>query len=1526
MIDKKIIIVKMALTLWTVSVGMPLFAKDFIWFDGKEAVSCYVPKNVDPVVKIAAEMFSADMQAVTGMKAMAAKQEKNAVIKIVELDKASSATKSALRKQGIPVDEVSQKIDGFHISIKGNQIVIIGANGRGAAYGLLELSRKAGVSPWVWWGDVVPEKKQRLVIDDGFATLQGASVEYRGIFINDEDWSLRPWSYGNFEKADFGTIGPRTYKKIFQLLLRLRANAIWPGMHTGTKAFFNIPGAKAVADSCGIALGSSHCEPLLRNNVDEWDESKRGRFNYITNKAQVQDYWIERLKEVKGSKGGNLLTIGMRGIHDGSMEGVKTMQEKFDGLQQVINDQQELIRRCLGEPSKQTQVFIPYKEVLDIYNKGLKVPDYVTLMWCDDNYGYMTRLSDADEQKRSGGGGVYYHLSYWGRPHDYLWLATTQPGLIYNEMKAAYDHNVRKMWLVNVHDPKVAGYDLELFLDMAWNINSVKSNTINAHYQAWLCRQFGENVGRKLFPVMQEFYKLCGERRPEFMGWSQVEMDKKLYDRGLTPVRNSEFSTTAFGNEMDRYLDRYVGIASSVKSLSGEVRSELKDAFFAAIEYPVLAADAHARKILWAQKARSFANGSTREDMFANNAKIYHAVAQSQQAYQEIRDLTAYYNDKMADGKWQRSMNMRPRDLPVFAAPNVPTLLNDEQVKEWLQKPYDTQAHPLQSDGVIAHNACDYQKATDGVETVQMLGHSMNAVAVPKDGSLEYSFETTQEGDAMLRVALIPTQPNDKGDLRFSVSVDGAEPTVYSLKEPFRSERWKLNVLRGQAVRELKLAGLKTGTHSLVIKALDNHVIIDQWMVDYDWNRKFYLFPVASHKVSTPISQMEKLDRGVVALPAADKGIFVSWRLLGTDGKNVCFDVERDGKVIAHHLKLTNYIDRKGSAASSYRIITYQDEPMMDAPAEREVSKAVKPWKDLYRSMPINRPAGGVTPDGKSYEYTPNDCSVGDVDGDGEYEIILKWDPTNAHDNSHDGYTGEVIFDCYKLDGTQLWRLNLGKNIRAGAHYTQFLVYDFDGDGKAEMICKTSAGSVDAKGKFVSDAATDAGIRELDNAADYRNSRGRILTGPELLTVFNGETGKAMHTIWYQPNRAFGTGKQVEEGEHLENGFPAYSSVWGDKNNYGNRGERYLAGVAFLEGADKQPSAVMCRGYYTRSYLWAVDFDGKELKTKWLHASLTLNDWKVTDADGKVLKEAHGCKATAYAQGAHSLAVGDVDGDGRDEITYGSAAINHDGTLLYSTGLGHGDAQHLADLDPDRPGLEYYMVHEEYPYGSDLRDARTGEILFRTLDKDDTGRGVAADIDVQHRGYELWCSDAPIVRDIKGKSISAESSLSFKQNHDADLFRSNEKTSFRAVSRMPAMNFRIYWDGDLQDELLANGRPPHFPPYLQKWNGSEAVALPLSNGKQLYEMGNSVSCNWSKATPNLQADLFGDWREEVIYWDESDASHLNIFTTNIPTEYRVPTLMHDHIYRMGVAWQNVGYNQPPHLGYYLPDHAEKIQK
>lgn len=811
-LNKKVMLLAMGLC------SMPmasLSAKDITWYDGTHPVTYHIQKNVDPVVKVAAVMFAGDMEAVTGKSAVAEK-EKTATIRVFELDKTSGSDKKALMKQGVPVSELQKKIDGFHISIKGNQIVIVGTNGRGAAYGLLEMSRKAGVNPWIWWGDVVPEKRTSLTIDDGFTTLQGASVEYRGIFINDEDWSLRPWSCHHFEKGPEGRIGRETYKKVFQLLMRLRANAIWPAMHEGTTSFFKVPGAKAVADSCGIAVGSSHCEPLLRCNTGEWDVSKRGRYNYITNKAEVQKYWAERLDEVKGSKGGNMLTIGMRGIHDGSMEGVKTMKEKFDGLQQVINDQQDLIRKHIGDPSKQIQVFIPYKEVLDIYNMGLKVPDYVTLMWCDDNYGYLTRLPDAKEQKRIGGGGIYYHLSYWGRPHDHLWLTTTQPGLLYNEMKAAYDHNVRKIWIVNVHDPKVAGYDLELFLDMAWNINSVKANTVGQHYQSWLCRQFGDEAGKALFPAMKEFYKLCGERRPEFMGWTQVELNKKKYPRGLSPVRGSEFSTSAFGNERERYLERYAVIASKVKDAEALVRPELKDAFFTAIKYPVLAANANARKLL-------------RNSTAANK---------------EIQELTNEYNKNIANGKWDGLMDMQPRKLPVFDAPKTSISINgkDENGKELNGD--DKAVHPLEQDGAIARNAADYQKATGKLEVVDMLGHSMKAVALSKGESLIYDFETVKEGDALLKVALIPAQPNDKGDLRFSVSVDGAEPTVFSLKEPFRSERWKLNVLRGQAVRDLKLEGLKAGSHTLVIKALDAHVVVDQWMIDYDLNRKFYLFPV----------------------------------------------------------------------------------------------------------------------------------------------------------------------------------------------------------------------------------------------------------------------------------------------------------------------------------------------------------------------------------------------------------------------------------------------------------------------------------------------------------------------------------------------------------------------------------------------------------------------------------------------------------------------------------------------------------
>ena len=736
-----------------------MLAAEMVWFDGQQPITYQVPKKVEPVVNIVLEMWKSDMKLVTGLEPVAASKAR------------------VILKQSQKLPE-----DGFRISVKNGRIIIESRNGRGMAYGLLELSRMAGVSPWVWWGDVTPEKKTRLTMDEDFVTEQSPSVEYRGIFINDEDWSLRPWS-NYFEKGQKGQIGPKTYRKIFELLLRLRANAIWPAMHDGTVAFFQTPGAKTMADSCGIVIGTSHCEPLLRNNVGEWNVAERGAFNYKTNREQVQQYWIERLQEVRKSKN-NMFTIGMRGIHDGSMEGYKTTQEKLNGLQQVIDDQQKLFQKYIGAPEKQMQVFVPYKEVLELYQKGLKVPDYVTLMWCDDNYGYMTRLSNAEEQQRKGGAGVYYHLSYWGRPHDYLWLTTTQPGLIYNEMREAYDHNVRKLWIVNVHDPKVAGYDLELFLDMAWNIDCVSGETLNSHLKAWLCRQFGDQAGERLFPVMHEFYRLCGMRRPEFMGYTQVELDNKKYNRGLSSVSEVPFTPLEAANR----LAAFEQLKADIIAVRPYVRQELADAFFAAIEYPVFAAA-------------------------AMNQKILSDSVMSHQAFEEIQSLTKRYNE-MNGGKWRYLMDAAPRQLPVFEDVHASLKQGDSFL--------------VTSSGVKKEPSPCFIEASEGVKTIQMLGHSMNAVALPKDGWLTYRFEMETAGDYTLQTAMIPTQPNDNGELRYSVSIDDGEPTVFNLKEPFRSEEWKQNVLRGQALRRQRVH-LSAGQHTLTIHALDAHVVVDQW-------------------------------------------------------------------------------------------------------------------------------------------------------------------------------------------------------------------------------------------------------------------------------------------------------------------------------------------------------------------------------------------------------------------------------------------------------------------------------------------------------------------------------------------------------------------------------------------------------------------------------------------------------------------------------------------------------------------------
>ena len=645
---------------------------------------------------------------------------------------------------------------------------------------------------------------------------------------------------------------------------------------------------------------------------------------------------------------------------------------------------------------------------------------------------------------------------------------------------------------------------------------------------------------------------------------------------------------------------------------------------------------------------------------------------------------------------------------------------------------------------------------------------------------------------------------------------------------------------------------------------------------------------LAQKPSDTTTSQMEKLDRGLVVIPQALKHV-ISWRMLGTDDKNTTFEVLRNGETLQKDIYKTTFITASGGKATdTYQVKVYQKGQLT------ETTEPVKPWAKSFLQLQLDKPANGT----QGGSYSPNDCSVGDVDGDGQYEIFVKWDPSNSKDNSQDGITDNVLIDCYKLDGTKLWRIDLGKNIRAGAHYTQFMVYDFDGDRKAELICKTAPGSIDSEGTYVNQATANETIKAASNTKSWITSSGRMDGGHEYLTVFNGLTGKAVHTIPYFPNRNTKAELSEEQG--------TFNWAVGKTDNHGyNRGDRYLAAVAYLSGPNANPSGVFCRGYYSYAYLWAVDFDGTQLKHRWLHRSESNTQWSLVDADMKVSAKVTAPAATSgsgsktmFANGNHNLSVADVDGDGKDEILWGSAALDDDGKLLYATGFGHGDAIHLGDLNPDRPGLELFQVHEEKgTYSWDLHDAATGEIIRKGgVSGQDNGRGCAADIVADVRGYEYWSA--------YGGPMNAT-------ERNQNPF--NTITGNQVGTKKPSMNFRIYWDGDAQDELLDG-----INIYKYKTNAS-ATALKAGNTTITGQSNNST-----KATPCLSADIFGDWREELILRNETDDA-LNIYTTLTTTNYRVPTLMHDHTYRMGICWQNVAYNQPPHLGYYLPDYIESFQ-
>ena len=734
----------------------------------------------EKVVQTALKLFIRDYQSVFSASAAVDARQGNIIV--------GTVGKSPLLKTvSADVSALAGKKQAFLLQVlPDGKLLVAGSDSHGTAYGIMELSRLIGVSPWEWWADVTPEKKISFVLPAEYQTLQSPSVEYRGIFINDEDWGLMPWSSQTYEPSDIkGHIGPKTNARIFELLLRLRANTYWPAMHECTLPFFLTEGNRKVAEEYGIFIGSSHCEPMVCSAAGEWRRRGQGDYDYVNNSASVYKFWEDRVKEV--AQQGNIYTLGMRGVHDGQMQGAKTVAEQKAVLERVLKDQRGLLQKYVNKDvTAIPQAFIPYKEVLDIYNAGLQVPDDVTLIWCDDNYGYIRHFPTAEERARKGGNGIYYHVSYWGRPHDYLWLGTFSPYLLHQQMKLAYDRGIQKMWVLNVGDIKPAEYQIELFLDMAWNIDEVNEIGVTAHLKSWLEREFGSNCAEELLPAMEAHYQLSYIRKPEFMGNTREEERDPKYK----VIKDLPWSEQTISER----LRSYTVLSDVVERIESNIPADRQDAYFQLVKYPVQAAAQMNRKILTAQFAR-------------------HSKAdwkQSDAAFDSIASLTQQYNS-LQNGKWNRMMDFHPRKLPVFkrvehTSATEPMMTDRKMLCKW--------------------NAmeCTYGKPVP----YEGLGYERKAAGIRKGSSLTFAFDDYGKDSVEVEIRLLPSHPLDEKQLRFAISVDEAVPQTVSYETKGRSEEWKENVLRNQAIRKVTLPINKQASHKLVITALDEGVVLDQ--------------------------------------------------------------------------------------------------------------------------------------------------------------------------------------------------------------------------------------------------------------------------------------------------------------------------------------------------------------------------------------------------------------------------------------------------------------------------------------------------------------------------------------------------------------------------------------------------------------------------------------------------------------------------------------------------------------------------
>jgi len=744
-----------------------------------ETASIIVDNNDAQVVTTAAEALATDIAAVTGKTPTVKNTLTEGDIPIIAGTIGASAIVDKLAADGkINIESVKGKWEAYGLQTVDNPakgieraLVLFGSTPRGTAYAIFEVSRLMGVSPYIWWADVAPEAKKELYATDGLTIVGEPSVKYRGIFINDEDWGFQPWAAKNMD-PDRNNVGPNSYAKVMELLLRLRANTLWPAMHLCSEAFWANKANLPVAKKYDIVLGSSHCEQMLRDNEWEWRRygDKTGTYenwNYVTNKAKIQQYWAERVEESKGYDA--IYTTGMRGVHDWAISGYPTTADKVRGLTEIIGFQRSLLDKYIGEASTVPQIFIPYKEVLEAYNAGLQVPEDITLTWVDDNHGYIRQLPTAKEQARSGGNGIYYHLSYWGTPQDYLWLCSTSPSLISYELTKGYDNGIRNLWIINVGDIKPAEAELEFCMDLAWDVDRWKPANASTYSRYWAAKTFGEDCADELAAIKNEYYRLGAAGKPEHV-----------------------FAVKYTDEEKDKRIDDYKAIAEKVDNLKARIPSQLQDAYFQLVEYPVKGAYYMNVKTFRAAQSLTLAEAGQRD-------KALEYAAEARKAYRQIDMLTQKYNNDIAGGKWNKMMDFKPRQQSQFYMPATATASSINSV---VTEPTVTET--------VAIGAKDYSDVHGNVVTLEGLGCSGTSVTVWPMDMTAYTMDglanapyaeydiSVKKGNNRISARCLPTFPvNSSYDLRVAVSVDGNAPTLYSLKTTATEGKWNTTVLQG---------------------------------------------------------------------------------------------------------------------------------------------------------------------------------------------------------------------------------------------------------------------------------------------------------------------------------------------------------------------------------------------------------------------------------------------------------------------------------------------------------------------------------------------------------------------------------------------------------------------------------------------------------------------------------------------------------------------------------------------------------